>query len=87
MINSESQNLVDLTDDVDGSHIGHDAQHCEHILVLEFRPDRDFMFETLIVKWLIERTDQNMSGGTQTICNLFVLGSFSFTTRSVFNAT
>ena len=35
------------TYDVDGSHIGHDAQHREHVLVLEFRPNRYFMLETL----------------------------------------
>ena len=35
------------TYDVDGSHIGHDAQHREHVLVLEFRPSRYFMLETL----------------------------------------
>ena len=35
------------TYDVDGSHIGHDAQHREHVLVLEFRPNGDFMLKTL----------------------------------------
>lgn len=35
------------TYNVDESHIGHDAQHWEHILVLEFRPNSNFMLETL----------------------------------------
>lgn len=48
MISGGSQNHVNLiTYDVDGPHIGHDAQHCEYVLVLEFRPDGDFMLKTL----------------------------------------
>lgn len=37
MINDGSQNIVSPpTYDVDGSHIGHNAQHCKHVLVSEF---------------------------------------------------
>ena len=35
------------TNDVDGAHISHNTQHCEHVLVLEFRPHRDFVLKSL----------------------------------------
>lgn len=59
MMSNRSQHSVNsITHDVDRSHVGHNAQHCEHVLVLEFRPNSDFMLETLQFKNPLSRVNR-----------------------------